>query len=343
METTNIDHVEFYVADARLFSFYLRAGFGFQLAGQAGPGGGSVLLCQGGIKLVVTSAGGTGPVREFTGRHGDGVAVIGLGVDDNRAAFARAVAAGAVAVTEPAEHRDDDGRVVSAELAGPAGLRYRLVERHGTRSLPGFPALPEEAGEDGLLELIDHAAICVPVGELESSVRWYEEVFGLRLIFQERIEVGDQAMNSKVVQSPSGGVTFTLLEPDTTCAPGQIDGYLARNAGAGVQHLAFLVRDIISAVDRFQHKGVPFLRTPDSYYDQLTARLGEPEVKLDELRRVGVLADRDHWGEIFQIFAQPATTRDTYFTEIIERRGARTFGTGNIKALYEAVLRDQKM
>lgn len=349
MEITGVDHVEFYAIDARLLCFYLRGGFGFRVEGQAGPETGatdrrSMLLSQGQIRLLVTSSlDGTGPAAEFARRHGDGAAVIAMETDDARGAFRTAVAAGADAVREPEEHEAGEGSVVAADVAGPGDLTYRLVERRGTGSLPGFSTAPSGGEDEDLLELIDHVAICVRPGELDTSVQRYTEMFGFREIFQEYIEVGDQAMNSKVVQSPSGGVTFTLLEPDTTRAAGQIDGFLSRHGGSGVQHLAFLSTDIVAAVDRLSDRGVGFLSTPDSYYEQMEERLGSLEVKTDELRRVNVLADRDHWGEVFQIFSQPATARDTYFTEIIERRGARTFGTGNIKALYEAVRRDQEM
>jgi 4-hydroxymandelate synthase len=349
VEITGVDHVEFYAVDARLLSFYLRGGFGFRVEGQAGPETGapdrrSVLLSQGHIRLLVTSSlNGAGPAADFTRRHGDGAAVIAMRTDDARTAFRTAVAAGADPVREPQEWQAAEGSVVIADVTGPGDLICRLVERQGTRSLPGFGQAAAAGKDEDLLELIDHVAICVRAGELDGSVQRYTQMFGFRQIFEERIEVGDQAMNSKVVQSPSGGVTFTLLEPDTTRAAGQIDGFLSRHGGGGVQHLAFLSRDIVGTVDRLTDRGVRFLSIPDSYYDQIEQRFGSLDIKADELRRVNVLADRDHWGEVFQIFSQPATVRDTYFTEIIERRGARTFGSGNIKALYQAVQRDREV
>jgi 4-hydroxymandelate synthase len=222
------------------------------------------------------------------------------------------------------------------------------VERHGGTEdsaeydfLPGVVDMLAEDPEDGdgLLSIVDHAAICLPAGELAPTVRYYREVFGFQQIFEEFIEVGEQAMDSKVVQSPSERVTFTLIEPVPDRRPGQIDGFLARHGGAGVQHLAFLTDDIVRAVRTFEDRGVRFLSTPASYYEALEARLGGTEVDVRDLRSTNVLVDRDHWGELFQIFTRSMHVRDTYFMEIIDRHGARTFGSGNIKALYEAVER----
>jgi 4-hydroxymandelate synthase len=181
----------------------------------------------------------------------------------------------------------------------------------------------------------------VPAGELNKTVRHYQEVFGFKQIFEERIIVGSQAMDSKVVQSRSGKVTFTIIEPDITCDPGQIDMFVESHGGAGIQHVAFLTDDITAAVGTIAERGVRFLNTPPSYYDALTARLGPIGVPMDALRELNILADRDHWGVMLQIFTESWHPRRTLFYELIDRRGARTFGSNNIQALYEAVEREQ--
>ncbi len=196
-----------------------------------------------------------------------------------------------------------------------------------------------DGGED-ILDVIDHIAACVPAGTLDAVVQAYDDIFGFTQIFEERIEVGGQAMDSKVVQSPSGEVTLTLLEPVVSADPGQIDDFLRSHDGAGVQHVAFRTSDIAEAVRILEKRGVQFLATPPAYYDALERRLGAAELPLQELRALNVLADRDPWGLMFQIFTQSVHPRRTFFFELIERRGALTFGTGNIRALYEAVARE---
>ncbi len=351
MNITTTDHIEFYVGDAQQSAFFLCTAFGFRLSAQSSPDTRtptrrSLLLRHGRIQLQLTSAlSEQDDVAGYVSRHGDGVAVIGVGTDDARAAFAEAVQRGAGVVREPVEYADEQSRVVTAEVKGFGDIAYRFVERHGAPGnfLPGemdeLVADPDSGDE--LLDVIDHIAVCLPAGELDATVEYHKQVFGFDQVFEEHIMVGTQAMDSKVVQSASGGVTLTMLEPDSSAQPGQIDEFVDRHGGAGVQHLAFLSDDIVAAVDTFQRRGVRFLRTPASYYDQVEKRLGDLSRDVTELRRTNVLVDRDHWGEMFQIFTESMHVRRTYFMEIIDRHGARTFGSGNIKALYEAVERDR--
>ncbi|MEV6525662.1 4-hydroxyphenylpyruvate dioxygenase [Longispora sp. NPDC051575] len=351
MNISGIDHVEFYVGDARQTAFYLCTAFGFRISGQGGPETGlagqrSLLLRQGDVRIVLTSGlVPDHPATRYVGRHGDGVAIIAFEVDDVEAVYAETVRRGAEALEGPATYADDESRVVTATVSGFGDVAHRLVERHGpTRTfLPGAIKMlkADKAPDEGLLELIDHAAICVPAGELATTAEYYERVFGFSEIFEEYIEVGGQAMDSKVVQSPSKGVTFTLIEPDTTRTPGQIDDFLQWHAGAGVQHLAFQTKDIVQTVATLASRGVKFLSTPDSYYETLESRLGPVDLPLAELQKLGVLVDRDHWGQMFQIFTQSMHIRRTLFLEVIERHGALTFGSGNIKALYEAKERER--
>jgi 4-hydroxymandelate synthase len=348
-----VDHVEFYVGDAQQSAFYLCTAFGFRLRGQAGPETGrtdsrSLLLRQGGIDIVLTSAlSPDHPAAQYVSRHGDGVANIAFEVTDAAKAFETAVERGATPVEEPVVHSRCGTEVVTAAVLGFGDVAHRFTQRTGDPDdfLPGtmeiFAVDPDVNESEQPLQTVDHAAICVPAGELRSTVAFYEKVFGFSQIFEEFIEVGEQAMDSKVVQSPSGKVTFTIIEPVTDRQPGQIDTFLANHGGAGVQHLALLTDDIITTVPALQDRGVAFLQTPGAYYDELSERLGEPDLRMEDLQRTSVLVDQDHWGQVFQIFTQSMHVRKTFFWEVIDRHGARTFGSGNIKALYEAVAREK--
>ena len=347
MNIGDIDHIELYVGDAVAAAAALCSAYGFRVYGHGGPGTGlpeqrSVLVGQGGIRVLLTSGlHQQHPASQFVARHGDGVAVIAFATDSAAIAYTDAVAGGGTGIHQPRSWDNDETSVVTAEVAGFGDVVYRVVERHGSDAhfQPGAIEMEPgaQAGADrDLLRLVDHAAVCVPPGELDATVAFHEQVFGFSVTFQEYIEIGEQAMMSKVVQSPSRGVTFTILEPDLTRRPGQIDDFLAWHDGAGVQHIAFLTKDIVHAVRAFASRGVEFAVSPSSYYDMLTARLGATDIDIEALRPLGILADRDHWGQMFQIFAKSTHIRRTYFVELIDRHGARTFGTNNIPALYAA-------
>jgi 4-hydroxymandelate synthase len=346
MRTLSIDHIELYVGDAIAMTQSLCSVYGFRVYGRGGPETGlpgqrSVLLGQGAIRILLTSGlHEDHPASQFVARHGDGVAVIGFRTDA-AAAYADAVAAGAASIAKPRSWENGETRVVTAEIEGFGEVVYRLVERHGLDAefLPGAIVMEPDAaaGAAGdLLTLIDHVALCVPAGDLDPTIAFHEQVLGFTVIFQEYVEVGAQGMISKVVQSPSGGATFTIIEPDVNRQAGQIDDFLAWHDGAGVQHLAFLTQDIVHAVRTFSERGAGFAATPSSYYDMLAARFGTTEIPVEALRPLGILVDRDHWGQMYQIFAKSTHIRRTYFHELIERRGARTFGMSNIPALYAA-------
>ncbi|MFD0273879.1 VOC family protein [Kitasatospora sp. NPDC127111] len=353
MSIQSITHVEFHCADADRAAAGLCADFGFTAQPDAAPPEAAhadparpgtpqpdaphpdasrpsapqpaaprvVRLRQGSIRLHLLSAADPAhPVARYVARHGDGVAVIALGCTDPQASLERAERHGARVL-------DRAGGLV----AGFGDLALRFVPQP-----PEPPAAPP-AGT--LLDALDHAAICVPAGELAPAVKFCEAALGLHRVFGEYIEVGEQAMDSSVVQSASGEVTFTLIEPDTTRRPGQIDTFLADHDGAGVQHLAFRTDDIATAVRTIRERGVEFLSTPGAYYDALAERLGGTAIPVATLRELDVLVDQDHGGQLFQIFARSTHPRRTYFLELIERQGAGTFGTANIKALYEAVER----
>lgn len=325
MNVKGIDHFEWYVDDLEKSVAALGHDFGFHIAGSGPDRGGcrSILLRHGQITLLLTAAVAAGhPAAEFVRRHGDGVATIAFRTDDVRAAFEMAVAGGAEPIAAPANG--------TAVVSGFGDVTHRFVERAG--------AAPVPAGNgDGLLTALDHAAVCLPAGYLDDTVRLYGDAFGLRQVFDERIDVGGQAMISKVVQDQAKSVTFTLIEPDPARKRGQIDEFLDAHGGAGVQHLAFRTDDISRAIRTLADRGVGFLTAPPGYYRTLLARLGSVSKPVSELQELNVLADRDQWGELFQIFSRSTHKRHTFFIELIERQGARTFGSRNIRALYEAL------
>jgi 4-hydroxymandelate synthase len=340
----SVDHVTIYVNDIGASAEWLVNGYGMAVYATADPGEGTATARSVGvggnqIRLVLTEPlRGDHPSADYLDKHGDGVADIALRVTDAAAAFDEAVRRGARPVSPPAGH---DG-VVIATIMGFGDVRHSFVQRPDGASEQALPGLRPVAGgaspdaEIGLYEM-DHFAVCVEAGQLDATIEFYEQVLDLEMIFTERIIVGSQAMDSKVVQNRSGSVTLTILEPDTSQSPGQIDEYLRNNNGAGIQHVAFATNDIVRAVGVMTANGVEFLATPDTYYSMLTERLDLARHSVEDLRRLNLLADEDQDGQLFQIFAKSVHPRNTFFLEIIERVGARTFGSGNIKALYEAV------
>lgn len=336
MATWDIEYVELYTSDHRNTRDYFVSSLGFaEVAESNASAEHSVLLRQSDVQVILTE----GPATEdFLEAHGDGIADIAFSCDDVGETRDKALAAGAALV------RSEPDRVA---VSGFGDTRHTLVARGRGRSvLPSARAwtraslsAAEQRGQ-GLIRLLDHVAVCVPGGTLADCADFYTAGFGLTRYSSEHTEMGDQAMDSIVVRSPSGGITFTLLEQDMAMKPGQVLGFLSRNDGPGVQHLAFGVDDIIAAVHEFSEQGIEFLDTPRSYYDMLAARLPGIEVEIAKLRAARVLADRDDWGYLLQLFTRSPHRRNTLFYELIQRRGARGFGSANIKALYEAVERD---
>ncbi|MDQ1720782.1 MAG: 4-hydroxymandelate synthase [Pseudonocardiales bacterium] len=347
MNIFGIDHIELYVGDAQQSAYYFGSAFGLEVGGQGGPETGltgqrSLLMTQGEVRMMLTSGlYAEHSATEYVHRHGDGVAVVALRVDDVADSFAELVRRGAEPISPPKAFSDDTTTVVTADVGGFGDVIHRLVQRDGASFLPGAIEMTErEPADKPMFGKIDHLAICVPAHQLQATSQFYQRVYGFAEIFTEYIEVAGQGMNSVVVQSPSGEVTFTLIEPDTDRRAGQIDDFLQWHAGAGVQHVALITDDIVSTVDRLGARGVRFLSTPAAYYQNLEERVGAVAAPIAELSRLGILVDRDHWGQLLQIFTESTHVRRTLFIEVIERRGARTFGSGNIKALYEAKERE---
>ncbi|MFC6020155.1 4-hydroxyphenylpyruvate dioxygenase [Plantactinospora solaniradicis] len=340
----SIDYIEMYVENLEQAAFNWVDKYAFAVVGSGrSPEHRSIALRHGSITLVLTQAtSDRHPASAYVLSHGDGFADIALRTPDVEATFRRAVTSGAEVRRRPTRHADG-GPAVTATIGGFRDVVHTLVQRAPDAG-PGLPVgfvgtlRPDDGQSDdvGLLG-VDHIAVCLDPGTLGSTVDFYRATLGFRDIFEERIVVGDQAMESTVVQSRSGGVTLTLIEPDTSAEPGQIDEFLKSHQGAGVQHVAFSSGDAVRAVRALSRRGVSFLHTPPAYYDLLDQRVALGPDRSRRLRATNVLVDEDHAGQLFQIFTASTHPRHTLFFEIIERQGARTFGSANIKALYEAV------
>ena len=349
------DHVEFYCGNARQASHYYRAAFGFQLEAYSGPETGvrdraSYLLTQGKVRFVLTSAlGPESPIALHQLRHGDGVRDLALWVDDCRQAFAYATAHGAVAVREPAVASDEHGQVVTAAIRTYGDTIHSLVERRDYRGpfLPGFvPVTPHYRPDPVGFRYVDHCVGNVELGRMNDWVGFYERAMGFRNLvsFDDRdISTEYSALMSKVMANGNERIKFPINEPAGGRRKSQIDEYLEFYRGPGVQHVALATDDILATVTALRDRGVEFLGTPATYYDSLADRVGRIDEALDDLRALGILVDRDEEGYLLQIFTKPVEDRPTLFYEIIQRKGARSFGKGNFRALFEAIEREQAL
>ena len=352
------DYVEFWVGNAKQAAHFYRSAFGFQLVGYRGPETGvrdraSYLLQQGKIRFVLTTAiradlsSEASRVAEHVQRHGDGVRDIAMWVDDARDAFAKAVERGAVAERAPTVLRDDDGEIVTASFKVYGDTVHSLVERRNYRGLfmPGYRRenpryRPEPVG----LEYVDHCVGNVELGKMNHWVEFYARVMGFRnlLTFDDQdISTEYSSLMSKVMANGNDRIKFPINEPAGGKKKSQIDEYLEFYGGPGVQHMALATDDIVRTVSSLRARGVEFLSTPTSYYDALQSRVGKIDEPLDVLASLGILVDRDPDGYLLQIFTKPVEDRPTVFYEIIQRKGAKSFGKGNFKALFEAIEREQ--
>jgi 4-hydroxyphenylpyruvate dioxygenase len=351
MPLNGIDHVELWVGNAAQAAYYLTRAYGFTEVAYSGLETGardraSHVLRQGRIRLVVT-----GTLRSDTAiaahhaRHGDGVRVIALSVPDVDHAYREATARGAAGIAEPHDISDDSGTVRIADIATYGDTLHRFVDRsdYAGAFVPGYAEV-EHASSEPMLVGIDHVVGNVELGAMDRWVEYYEDVFGMTEMIHfsdEAISTEYSALMSKVVTSGNGRVKFPINEPAEGRHKSQIDEYLEFYEGAGAQHIALATRDIVATVGELSARGVSFLRTPDSYYDDVPDRVGEIAESLDDLRRLGILVDHDDEGYLLQVFTKPIGDRPTMFFEIIERHGARGFGEGNFKALFQALEREQ--
>ena len=349
------DYIEFYVGNAKQAALFYQSAFGFQMVAYRGPETGvrdrvSYLLVQNKIRLVLTSPlGPDGDIADRVRLHGDGVHDIALWVDDAREAFEAATSRGAEVAYEPRVQRDDDGEIVTAAIKIYGDTIHSLVERRNYRGafMPGFqPRTPRyQAQPVGLLH-VDHCVANVELGRMNYWVEFYERVMGFKNLVSfddEDISTEYSSLMSKVMSNGNERIKFPINEPAKGKRKSQIDEYLEFYRGPGVQHLALATEDIISTVSALRDRGVEFLSVPTTYYDDLQKRVGKIDEPVGELAELGILVDRDPDGYLLQIFTKPVEDRPTLFYEIIQRKGARSFGAGNFKALFEAIEREQDL
>jgi 4-hydroxyphenylpyruvate dioxygenase len=347
------DYVEFYVGNARQAAYFYRLAFGMSLVAYSGPETGvrdraSYVLQQGKIRLVMTTPlRPDGEIAQHVHRHGDGVHDIALWVDDATRAWKETTKRGARSVQEPRELKDNHGMVKLASIAAYGDTIHTFVERAGYSGpfLPGFRPEPEDklARPTGLL-YIDHMVGNVGWNEMNRWVDFYSHVMGFSLYqhFDDKdISTEYSALMSMVMANGNGRVKFPINEPAEGRRKSQIEEYLEFYHGPGVQHIAMATNDILATVSKLQEQGVSFLRVPHTYYSELESRVGKIDEPVQELERLGILVDRDDEGYMLQIFTRPVEDRPTLFYEIIQRKGSRSFGKGNFKALFEAIEREQ--
>jgi 4-hydroxyphenylpyruvate dioxygenase len=354
MPVHGIDHVEFYVGNAAQAAFFFTHAYGFTETAYAGLETGrrdrvSHVLEQGRIRLVLTGTlKGGDDIAGHHARHGDGVHKIALSVPDAAEAYEHAVSHGARGVHTPHWVEDEHGRVQLSSVETYGDTLHLFVQREDYKGafLPGYERRAEAPRnpDDMMLMAIDHIVGNVELGHMEEWVGYYERVFGMTEMIHfsdEAISTEYSALMSKVVTDGSGKIKFPINEPATGKRKSQIEEYIDYYNGAGAQHIAMATRDIVGCVSNLREQGVEFLTIPEEYYDEVPERIGEIDEEIDDLRRLGILVDRDDEGYLLQIFTKPVGDRPTVFFEIIERHGARGFGEGNFKALFQAIEREQ--
>jgi 4-hydroxyphenylpyruvate dioxygenase len=349
------DHIEFYVGNAKQSALYYQYVFGFNLTAYSGLETGnresaSYVLEQGKIRFVLTSP--LHPdtfISEHIKFHGDGVRDIALEVDDAANAYIETTKRGAVGILPPTEYRDDNGTIIKSAIKTYGDTIHSFIERKDYKGIfmPGFQDARDKAvkgAEPVGLRSVDHMVGNVELGKMNYWVKFYADVMGFNqlLSFDDKdISTDYTALMSKVMQNGTGKIKFPINEPAQGKKKSQIEEYLDFYRSPGVQHIAMTTANIVDTVTHLQKRGVEFLRVPTSYYDELEARVGKIDENIDDLRKLGVLVDRDEDGYLLQLFTKPVEDRPTLFYEIIQRKGAKSFGKGNFKALFEAIEREQ--
>lgn len=350
------DHIEFYVGNARQAAHYYMTAFGFQPLAYMGPETGvrdraSYALRQNNLTFVLTTSLKTGnPISDHVYKHGDGIKTLALLVDDAGAAWKETTNRGARSYMEPTVLKDENGEAVLSGIELYGETVHVFVERknyHGA-FMPGYAPweIPHfKTPETGLLH-VDHCVGNVGWHQMNRWVEFYEGVMGFKNILSfddEDISTEYSALMSKVMSNENGYVKFPINEPAEGKKKSQVEEYLEFYNGEGVQHVAMATNDIVTTVRELMSRGVAFLRVPTTYYDDLADRVGRIDEDLEPLKELGILVDRDNEGYLLQLFSKPVEDRPTLFFEIIQRKGARSFGKGNFKALFEAIEREQAL
>jgi 4-hydroxyphenylpyruvate dioxygenase len=349
------DHVEFYVGNAKQSAYYYQAAWGYELVAYAGPETGvreyaSYVLQQGKIRIVLTSAfSPEHAIAQHQLVHGDGVKVLALWVDDAKAAYEATTSRGAKSAIAPTIMKDEFGEVVVAAIETYGETIHKFIERKNYNGafLPGYKAAKSNFSVKSVgLKHVDHCVGNVELGTMNTWVKFYEDVMGFKLLLtfdDEDISTEYSALMSKVVSNGNGYVKFPINEPASGKKKSQIEEYLDFYKSAGVQHIAVATDDIIATVTELRARGIEFLYVPDAYYDDLTARVGAINEDIAKIKALNILVDRDDEGYLLQLFTKPVQDRPTLFYEIIQRNGAKSFGKGNFKALFESIEREQEL
>ncbi|HEV2842049.1 MAG TPA: 4-hydroxyphenylpyruvate dioxygenase [Chthoniobacterales bacterium] len=347
------DYVEFYVGNAKQAAHFYKTALGFQSLAYAGPETGmkdraSYVIRQNKLTFVLTTPlRPDNPIADHIYKHGDGVKVIALKVEDATSAWNETTKRGGKSFMEPVTLSDDDGEVVMSGIHTYGDTVHLFIERNGYSGvfMPGFRKWETayQPSDTGLL-YVDHCVGNVGWNQMNPWVQFYEEVMGFRniLTFDDKdISTEYSALMSKVMSNGNGFVKFPINEPAEGKKKSQVEEYLDFYNGEGVQHVAIATNDIVKTVTEIQKRGVEFLNIPSTYYDELPDRVGHIDEDLEPLKQLGILVDRDHEGYLLQIFSKPVEDRPTLFFEIIQRKGAKSFGKGNFKALFEALEKEQ--
>jgi 4-hydroxyphenylpyruvate dioxygenase len=349
------DYIEFYVGNAKQAAHFYRLVFGYRIVAYRGPETGtrdraSYVLEQGKVRLILTTAlRPDSDIATHVHKHGDGVKDIALWVDDARKAFQLAVERGAKPAYEPKALVDEQGEVVIAGIHTYGETIHSLVERRNYKGvfMPGFvPFAGRGEAQSVGLKYVDHCVGNVELGAMNKWVKYYADVLGFSQLISfddKTISTEYSALMSKVVANGNGRIKFPLNEPAKGKKKSQIDEYLEFYQGPGCQHIAIATDNIIETVTKLRDNGVEFLRVPGTYYDTVLDRVGRIDEDVARLRDLGILVDRDEEGYLLQIFSKPMEDRPTLFYEIIQRKGAKSFGAGNFKALFEALEREQDL
>jgi 4-hydroxyphenylpyruvate dioxygenase len=349
------DHIEFYVGNAKQSALYYQHTMGFELVAYAGPETGvrdraSYVLQQNKIRFVLTTAiNPDSEIADHVRRHGDGVKVLALWVDDARKSFYETTSRGAEVALEPKVFKDEFGEVVMASIKTYGDTIHTFVERKNYTGpfLPGYKPRKSTLNVQPIgLKYIDHCVGNVELGKMNTWVEFYERVMGFKLLVtfdDSDISTEYSALMSKVVSNGNGYIKFPINEPAEGKKKSQIEEYLDFYKGPGVQHIAIATDDIIETVAELRGRGMEFLYVPETYYEDVLDRVGTINEDLKELKKQNILIDRDEEGYLLQIFTKPIQDRPTVFFEIIERNGAKSFGKGNFKALFESIEREQEL
>ncbi|MBL0309210.1 MAG: 4-hydroxyphenylpyruvate dioxygenase [Bacteroidetes bacterium] len=349
------DHIEFYCGNAKQSAYYYQAAWGYELVAYAGPETGlrdraSYVLQQDKIRIVLTS--GMHPESEINKhylKHGDGIKVLALWVDDARKSYEETTKRGGIGIMEPTVLKDEFGEVVISAIKTYGETIHKFVERKNYKGafLPGYQPKKSNFPVKGVgLKYVDHCVGNVELGKMNEWVKFYEQVMGFKLLitFDDKdISTEYTALMSKVVSNGNGYVKFPINEPANGKKKSQIEEYIEFYHGAGVQHIAVATDDIIATVTELRARGVEFLYVPETYYDEVWSRVGEINEDHQAIKKLNILIDRDEEGYLLQLFTKPVQDRPTVFFEIIQRCGAKSFGKGNFKALFEAIEREQDL